>query len=176
MDIGKHKDTTNEPNCAHYIITLSRDASCTMQLGNVSDLFWNAYYCCCCWLCAESIKSVPDKKTVRIRGFVRCIHTVPIEKQRFRSCPEKKGENRTKPRFIHTVHSGEIAVLYGFSHGEWIPTVEKNVQRGTAPNCTVGFLICETAPNLTVGFTISENRTDPHRKISDFLKLHRTGT
>ena len=72
----------------------------------------------------------------------------------------------------------------------------KTVQRGTAPNRTVAFLICE---NRTVGFLISENRTEPHRrryhsterhrriynisehctephhKISDFLIPHRTG-
>ena len=38
----------------------------------------------------------------------------------------------------------------------------KTVQRGTAPNRTVAFLICE---NRTVGFLISENRTEPHRRM-----------
>ena len=42
----------------------------------------------------------------------------------------------------------------------------------TAPNRTVGY---STAPNRPVVFTISENRTEPDRKIPDFLKPHRTG-
>ena len=63
------------------------------------------------------------------------------------------------------VHHGEKTVLYGFPYGEWSRTVEKTVQRGTAPNRTVRYI---TAPNRTVGFTISENRTEPHRRIPDF--------
>ena len=57
-------------------------------------------------------------------------------------------------------------VLYGFPYGEWSRTVEKTVQRGTAPNRTVRYITA--APNRTVGFTISENRTEPHRRIPDF--------
>ena len=74
--------------------------------------------------------------------------------------------NRGFVRIIHTVHRGEKTVLHGFPYGEWSRTVEKNVQRGTAPNRTVRYI---TAPN-TVGFTcrISENRTEPHRGTPDF--------
>ena len=131
--------------------------------------FFNApRTCCCSCLCLEVKKS---QKTVRTSGFVRFINTVhrreTVEKQRFRSCPEKNRENRTKPRFCTvylSVHRGEETVLYGFPYGEWSRTVEKTVHRGTAPNRTVRYI---TAPNSTVGFTIPENRTEPHRRIPD---------
>ena len=95
-------------------IILSRDASCALR--NFLLIFYGWYVCtnrliesvfnaprtCCCWwLCLEVKKR---QKTVRTRGFVRFINTVhrretAVEKQRFRSCPEKGRENRTKPRF-----------------------------------------------------------------------------
>ena len=174
---------------AHYIITgrivrltevwLTRyflSMICMYESTYVLNMFFNAPRTCCCWwLCLEVKKG---QKAVRTRGFVRFINTVhlreTVEKQRFRSCPEKKRENRTKPRFwvfIHTAHRGEKTVLYGFPYGEWSRTVEKTVQRGTAPNRTVRYI---TAPTRTVGFMISENRTEPHRRISDFGKPHLT--
>ena len=77
---------------------------------------------------------------------------------------------------------------------------QKNVQRGTAPNRIVGFLICEnrtetnrtisvsencteptagfvflkTAPNRTLGVPVFQNRTEPHRRrIYDRTEPHR---
>ena len=93
----------------------------------------------------------------RTNSRVCMAQTVPVEKQRFRWCPEKKRQNRTKPRFIHMVHRREKAVLNGFSCGKLNSTVGKTVQRGTAPN-------------RTVGLTISENHTEPHRGIAGFGK------
>ena len=137
--------------------------------------FFNApRTCCCSCLCLEVKKS---QKTVRTSGFVRFINTVhrreTVEKQRLRSCPEKKWENRTKPRFvrfIHAVHHRKKRCCYGFPYGEWSRTEEKNVQRGTAPNRTVRYI---TSPNRTVGFTISENRTEPHHRIYHRTAPHR---
>ena len=95
------------------------------------------------------------QKTVRTRGFVRLINTVHrrviVEKQRSRSCPDNKRENRTKPRLCTVYSYGapwRKTVLYGFAYGEWSRTVKKNVQRGTEPNRTAGY-----------------HSTEPHRRI-----------
>ena len=132
-------------------------------------------------------------KTVHTRGCARFISKVhrreTVEKQRFRS-------------FVHREKAREpyeTVVLYGlfirctveqkrcctFSLRRVELHSRKNVQRGTAPNRTVGFRIFKTAPNRTVGyitapnstvgFNAFQNRTKPHRKISAFLKPHRTG-
>ena len=115
---------------------------------------------------------------------VRFNDTVPVEKQRFRQCPDQKRQNRTKPRFC-TVYSHvcapcrEKAALYGFPTWSGTAPQKKNVQRGIAPRRTVGFLIHEkphriaskvliylkTEPNRTVGFPTS---VKPHREVSDF--------
>ena len=117
------------------------------------------------------------QKTVRTRGFVRFIDTVrrreTAEKQRFRSCPEKKPENRTKPRFCTVYSYGALWRRNGvvrFSLRKVEPYRRKTVQRGTAPNRTVRYI---TAPNRTVGFTISENRTEPHRRVYHSTEPHR---
>ena len=117
------------------------------------------------------------QKTVRTRGYVRFIklNTVhrreTVEKQRFRSCPGKKRENCT--RVFHTSYGGPWRRngVVRFPNGKWSRTVEKTVQRGTAPNRTIRYI---TAPNRTVGLTIAENRTGPNRRISDFCKPPRT--
>ena len=124
-----------------------------------------------------------------------------VENTGFVPAPRKSARtvrNRRFVRFIHTVHRGEKTVLHGLPCGEWSRTLEKNVERGTAPNRTVGFTISEnrtepyrripdflknapnrsvgyiTAPNRAVGFRIFQNRTEPHRRISYFSKPHRT--
>ena len=67
---------------------------------NLNFFFYAPRTCCCWWLCQEVGKR---QKTVRTRRFVRFINTVnrreTVEKRWFRSCPEKKRENREKPRF-----------------------------------------------------------------------------
>ena len=121
--------------------------------------------------------SKKNDKTVRTRGFVRFINTVhrrdTVEKQRFRSCPEKKRENSTKPRFC-TVYSysapwrknGDVR----FSLRRVEPHRRKNCSTGnraephrtihhsTEPHRTIPEFL-KTAPNRTVGFSIPENRT-----------------
>ena len=131
--------------------------------------------------------------------FVRFINTVhrrqTVEKQRFRSCPEKKRENRWERLFCAVYSCGAPWRKNGvvrFSARRVEPHRRKNRSTGnrakphrtiyhstephrriydickTAPNCTVGSI---TAPHRTVGFTISAIRI----KISAFLKPHRTG-
>ena len=171
-------------------ITLSRDASCTMRNFDLFftddmyvrtdflNLFFNAPRTCCCWWLCLLIEAKKRQKTIRTRGFVRFINTVhrreTVEKEGFRSCPEKMCENRTKPQFCTVFLYGAPWRKNGvvrFSYGEWSRTVEKNVQRGTTPNRTVPYI---TALNRTLGFTISENRTEPHSRIPDFWKPQRT--
>ena len=130
---------------------------------------------CCWWLCLEVRKR---QKTVRTRTHPRvCTNTVhrreTVEKQGFRSCPEKKRENRTKPRFCTVCSYGAPWRKKGvvrFSLRRVEPHRRKNRSGGTAPNHTVRYI---TAPNHTVGFTTSEDRTDPHRRIYHSTEPHR---
>ena len=74
-------------------------------------------------------------------------------------------------------------LYYRFPYGDRPRTVAKTIQRGTAPNRTVGFItapnrtvrsaISETAPNRTAGLLISENRTELHRRIHESTEPHR---
>ena len=96
-------------------------------------------------------KAAEPYETAVVYGLsiVRCT----VEKPRFPWSSEKKRENSTKPRFVHTVQRREKAVLHAFFYVRGVePHRRKKHSTGTAPNRTVGFLICE-------------NRTEPHRRI-----------
>ena len=114
-----------------------------------------------------------------------------VEKERFHSCPEKKRENRTKPRFCTVYSYGAPWRKNGFvrfSLRRVEPHRSKNRSTGyraeshrtiyhsTEPHRSMSYFstthrtIYITAPHRTVGFTISENRTERHLKMSAFLK------
>ena len=168
------------PCILHFMQTkphmmLSRDASCTSRNFDLFftddmyvridllNLFFNAPRTCCCWwLCLEVKKR---QKTVRTRGFVRFINTVhrreTVEKQRFRSCPEKKRENRTKPRFCTVYSYGAPWRKNGvvrFSLRRVEPHRRKNRSTGN-----------RAEPHRTI-----YHSTEPHRRIYDIWKPHRT--
>ena len=140
---------------------------CTNRLCEVPNLFFDAPRTCCWWWPFLEVNNL--RKPYTPAGlYVRFIYTVhrreTAEKQRFRSCPEKKRENRTKPRFCTVYSYGapwwKNGVLRFSLRRVENRTVEKNVQRGTTPN-------------HTVGFTTSENRTEPHRRIYHSTEPHR---
>ena len=101
--------------------------------------------------------------------LVRCTVGKPWNKSGFVRAPIKSARsvrNRGFASFVNTVHREEKKIFCGFPYGEWSRTVQKNIQRGTAPNCTVRYI---TAPSRTLGFRIFQNHTELHHKILVFF-------
>ena len=129
------------------------------------------------------------QKTLRTRGFIRFISTVhrikTLEKQRFRSCPEKKRENRTKPRFftdnsycapwrkngvvrfsLRRVEPHRTKKRSTWNRAE----LHRTIYHSTEPHSSFYDI---WKPQRTVGFLISESRTEPHRRIYHSTEPHR---
>ena len=58
-------------------------------------------------------------------------------------------------------------ILIRFVLQELEPRRRKNVKRGTAPNRSVAFLICQNRTDSHFVFLTCDNRTEPHRRIFD---------
>ena len=101
----------------------------------------------------------------RTRGFVRFIKTVhrrvTAEKQRFRSCPEKKRENRTKPWFC-TVYP------YG------APWRQNGVVRFSQRRVESHRRKKRSTGNRAEPHRRIYHSTEPHRRIYNIRKPHRT--
>ena len=127
------------------------------------------------------------QKTVRTRGFVRffinnTVHRKEIvEKQRFRWCPEKKRENRTKPRF-RTVYSYGApwrkngVVRFSLRRVEPHRRKKRSTGNCAEPQRTIYH---STEPQRTIYHSTESQRTiyhstEPHRRIYNIWNPHRT--
>ena len=120
------------------------------------------------------------------------IHKVPVEKLRFFVGAPRKNVRvvRNCALFIRcTIEKKRCCTVFSTVSGS-ARTIVKSGQWGSAPNRTVGFVICEnrtephrtvlwdfqffnTAPNRKLEFPILQNRTEPHRRIYHSPEPHR---
>ena len=134
------------------------------------NLFFNAHRTCCCRRRCLEVKTTSDTRA-HPRICTVYYYGAPLRNSTKTGKAREPYETAFWYGFFMRCIVEKDGVV-GFSLQRVEPHRRKNVQRGTAPNRTVGYI---TEPNSTVGFHVFQNRNKPHREISAFLKPHRSG-